>query len=203
MKETLKEYNMNLEKLLAENMIRFGTRNLTAEQVAAASGAKDAAWVKAVQKLIEGKMGALQMKYKPGATYTTKYTTGIYAMGSQAKYILPKNSSWTTSPSGFFLITTAKRIMSGNFGYETSKFPGEQNFSLNGILDVRYCEDIINGKKMGFDKSPVKFQDIQIVVTPHNQSTLPYMEDEYNSASGSSFKFTNQHMGTMLNKLKA
>ena len=195
---------MNLEKLLAANMIRFGTRNLTAEQAAAAgaAAAQDPAWIKAVQTQLEGIMGDLNMKYKPASKYTTKYTTGIYALGNQAKYILPKGSTWTLSPSGLFLMTTAKRIMSGKFGYGTTNSPSKEQFSFNGILDGQYCDDIITGKKMGFDKLPVKFKDIQIVVTPHNNSTKPYPSDEYDDAN-SAFKFVNSYMGTMLNQLTA
>jgi hypothetical protein len=192
---------MNLEKLLAANMIRFGTRNLTVEQAAAAVAAagSDPAWIKAVQTQLEGIMGTLTMKYKPGTTYTTKYTSGIYAIGSIAKYILPKDSTWKITPSGLFLMTTAKRIVSNNFGYTG---PTNMDKDMTGILDGKYCDDIVSGKKMGSDGKPVIFKDIQIVVTPHNQSAKPYPSDTYDSAN-SAFKFVNTFMGTVLNKLQA
>ena len=142
------------------------------------------------------------MKYKPGSTYTTKYTTGIYTIGAQALYILPKNSTWTISPSGLFLMTTAKRIMSSNFGYANTAEPNVKP-EIVAILNGQYCDQIVSGKKMGTDGKPVTFKDIQIVVTPHNQSTLPYPSDTYDQAYATSFKFVNGFMGTMLNKLSA
>ena len=186
-----------MKNTLAENMLRFKVKNLTVEQTAAlAQGPADPSWITNTAQRLVSTMGELNMKYKPNSSYITKYTNGIYAQGSVATYILPKETKWTISPSGLFLTATAKRIVSANFGYGTDSNP-----ILTALRNPQYCADVVSGKKMGTDGKPVIFKDVFCLVSPHNQSAAVYMADM--AGENFDFKFVNYQLGNELNKLSA
>jgi hypothetical protein len=134
-----------MKNLLSENMMRFGTKNLTEaakkelvlksimetidqhglrkavrralSEQQPDTGAKDPAWIAAASKMYASRAG-FEGTYKPGSKFVQQNT---YAAGGQnqgAIVILPKGTQWSVSPSGQFLIATAKKVNSlTEFGY--------------------------------------------------------------------------------------
>ena len=191
---------INLKQILAENMVRFGTKNLTNEAEAAVAGLPDPAWITRTVAPLISKIGKATIKYKPKSTYVTKNTNAIYGRGTVAAYIIPAGTTWTLSPSGLYLMATVKRIASPNF----QKLDSDNAYNHGAILhaalqNTQYCADVVSGKKMGNDGKPVIFKDVPCLVSPHNQSAAVYMSDNPDRE----FKFVYWQLGEELNKLSA
>ena len=191
---------INLKQILAENMVRFGTKNLTNEAEAAAAGLPDPAWITRTVAPLISKIGKATIRYKPKSTYVTKNTNAIYGSGTVAAYIIPATTAWTRSPSGLYLMATVKRIVSPNFvklDYDNTYNHG--TILYTALKNTQYCADVVSGKRKGIDGKPVILKDVPCLVSPHNQSAAVYMSDNPDRE----FKFVYWQLGEELNKLSA
>ena len=191
---------INLKQILAENMVRFGTKNLTNEADPGEGLSGDPAWITRTVAPLISKIGKATIRYKPKSTYVTKNTNAIYGSGTVAAYIIPATTAWTRSPSGLYLMATVKRIVSPNFvklDYDNTYNHG--TILYTALKNTQYCADVVSGKRKGIDGKPVILKDVPCLVSPHNQSAAVYMSDNPDRE----FKFVYWQLGEELNKLSA
>ena len=136
-----------MKNTLSENMMRFGTKNLSesaqkelivksimetinqhglqgivkqrlTEQWNKTMG--DPAWLTYPAGIYQSQFGSsgMQYKYKPGSTYVQQMAfAASNSDGTVGRFIMPQGTKWTISPSGYFLLASCFKVTSNNFGY--------------------------------------------------------------------------------------
>jgi hypothetical protein len=177
-----------MKNLLSENMMRFGTKNLSEaakkelvlksimetidqhglqKEVRAAlteqtAGVPDPKWIRASTLSYASTQsgGMMQAKFKPGIKYTQKYT---FAAGDNRQggiVIMPKGTTWQTSPSGLYLLAKGFKVNDmTSFGY--AKNP-QSTPMMDGLQDGMYLYNATLGKAKNQDGKPVGVTPVNI-----------------------------------------
>ena len=162
-----------MKNTLAENMLRFGVKNLQESDIkkieestldeAPTPNGTDPSWLTQASKYYADQQGGLAMKFKPGVKYTQQYSFAAGGMRQGGIIIMPKGTSWQTSPSTYFLIGKGFKVNNPDtFGYASAKDPYGTTPQQNGLKDGMYLAKAAAGKAIGTDKKPVTVTPILI-----------------------------------------
>jgi len=196
-----------MKNTLAENMLRFGVKNLSESDLQKLTEAGDSPvwnknmgdpqWLLYPASQLASTFGdGITFKYKPGATYTQNFSYAAHTPGESKIFILPKGTKWTISPSGYFLLANCLQVVSDNFGYGTN--PGVDG-ELRGLKDGMYIAKVATGKAVGLDGKPVQVQKSFAAVNGHVPSAMLYPMGD----TQASIAWPNRNLGTALEKLQA
>ena len=176
-----------MKNLLSENMMRFGTKNLTeaakkeltlksiletidqyglqkevrkalAEQIAG----NDPSWLKASSATYAASQagGLAQKPFKPGVKYTQQNTFAAGDSRQGGIVIMPKGTTWQTSPSGLFLLAKGFKVNDiTSFGY--NKDP-QTPALVTGLQDGMYLYNATLGKAKDKDGKPLGVTPVNI-----------------------------------------
>lgn len=176
-----------MKNLLSENMLRFGTKNLsesaqkeltlksileTIDQyglqkevrkaLAEQTAGNDPAWLKASSATYAASQagGLTQKPFKPGVKYTQQYTFAAGDSRQGGIVIMPKGTTWQTSPSGLFLLAKGFKVNDiTSFGY--SKDPSSPAL-VTGLQDGMYLYNATLGKAKDKDGKLVGVTPVNI-----------------------------------------
>lgn len=175
-----------MKNLLSENMMRFGTKNLseaaqkeltlksileTIDQyglqkevrkaLAEQTAGQDPAWLKASSATYASSQGGLDQKpFKPGVKYTQTYTFAAGDSRQGGIVIMPAGTTWQTSPSGLFLLGKGFKVNDISlFGY--SKDP-QTPAMLAGLQDGVYLKNAAAGKAKDKNGKPLGVTPVNI-----------------------------------------
>ena len=106
--------NMNLEKIIAENMLRFGTKNISESDVRNRLTEVD----DNTEKNLKTQLRAINdgndftITFKPGSTYTTQnsYAAFSYAINPKYAILFPKGTTFTATADGQIMTAPAKVV---------------------------------------------------------------------------------------------
>ena len=106
--------NMNLEKIIAENMLRFGTKNISESDVRNRLTEVD----DNTEKNLKTQLRAINdgndftITFKPGSTYTTQnsYAAFSYAINPKYAILFPKGTTFTATADGQIMTAPAKIV---------------------------------------------------------------------------------------------
>jgi hypothetical protein len=199
-----------MKNTLAENMLRFGVKNLSKENkqhLMEAEGdiqwnAKmgDPQWLLYPAGQESSHVNGLSFKYKPGATYVQQMSAAaanVQSDQAQGIYIMPKGTKWTISPSGYFIIASCLSVTSQNFGYGVDD--ATVTPLTRGLQDPMYLANVAMGKAKGTDGKPVTVQKSYVAVTPHS----PESALAPNKSTAIKLIWPNRQLSAALNKLQA
>lgn len=175
-----------MKNLLSENMLRFGTKNLseaaqkeltlksileTIDQyglqkevrkaLAEQTAGQDPAWLKASSATYASSMGGLDQKpFKPGVKYTqaNPFAAGDSRQGGIV--IMPKGTVWQTSPSGLFLLAKGFKVNDMTlFGYRVNAQTPEM---IQGLQDSDYLQRATLGQAKDKNGKPLGVTPVNI-----------------------------------------
>ena len=178
-----------MKNLLSENMMRFGTKNLTEtakkelvlksimetidqhglqKEVHSAlteqAPGVDPQWIKASTLSYSSSQsgGMTTMPFKPGVKYTQQNTFAAGDSRQGGIVIMPKGTTWQTSPSGLYLLAKGFKVNDiGTFGYASGKNP-QSTPMVDGLLDGMYLYNATLGKAKGTNDKPVGVTPVNI-----------------------------------------
>jgi hypothetical protein len=187
-----------MKNTLSENMMRFGTKNLsesaqkelvlksimeTINQHGLSNVIRkkltelwdkkmgDPSWLLYPAGQYQSQFGGdgMTMKYKPGATYVQQMSAAAHNSDSSVGlFIMPKGTKWTISPSGFFMLASCMQVTSNNFGYGVNA--GNVTPMIRGLQDPNYLGNVAMGKAKGTDGQPVTVSKSYCATSPHSAS---------------------------------
>jgi hypothetical protein len=196
---------IQMKNTLSENMLRFGTKNLSEANLQNLTEVDGGTWNKTMgdpQWLLypagqfANQFGSgITFKYKPGSTYTQNFSYAAKTVGESKIFILPKGTKWTISPSGYFLLANIMQVVSGNFGYGKNAADAE----LTGLQDGMYLAKVATGKAIGTDGKPVQVQKTFAAINGHAPTGILYP----NGDTVSNMIWPNRNLSDALAKLQA
>jgi hypothetical protein len=176
-----------MKNLLSENMLRFGTKNLTEtakkelvlksiietidqhglrkevrNALTEQAPGVDPAWIKASTLSYASSQsgGMTQAKFKPGVKYTQQNTFAAGDSRQGGIVIMPKGTTWQTSPSGLFLLAKGFKVNDiTSFGY--GKDP-QTPALVTGLQDGMYLYNATLGKAKDTNGKPVGVTPVNI-----------------------------------------
>jgi len=176
-----------MKNLLSENMMRFGTKNLseaakkelvlksimeTIDQhglqkevrnaLTEQTAGVDPKWIKASTLSYASSQsgGMMQAKFKPSVKYTQQNTFAAGDSRQGGIVIMPKGTIWQTSPSGLYLLAKGFKVNDiTSFGY--AKNP-QSTPLIDGLKDGMYLYNATLGKAKDKDGKPVGVTPVNI-----------------------------------------
>lgn len=156
--------------MLAENMRRFGTKNLSESDINnIVEAGKDIPWNKTMGDprwlnipASTAGGGDIKSGYADGVSYVQQfsYAGSNAGLNDDGKIVLlPKGTQWTLSPSKYFLLAKGMKVTTSNFGY------GAEG-KLTGLQDGMYIAKLCKGKGVGTDGKPVGVAPVSVAFTP-------------------------------------
>lgn len=161
-----------MKNKLAENMLRFGVKNLSESDINNIMEANKIPWNKNMGDpkwlnvpVLTGSGGDITSGYAEGVSYVQQYSyvganLGVTFDGKIV--LLPKGTQWTLSPSKYFLLAKGMKVVSSNFGYGAGDVA-----VINGAKDGAYIAKVAQGKGVGTDGKPVQVQPVNVAFTPN------------------------------------
>jgi hypothetical protein len=158
----------NMKNTLAENLLRFGVKNLSESEKQSLQEQADPAWIiklgKDIGQYTGNPSGQVTMKVKPGSKLTTQSTYASVNNAQDSVLIMPKGTTWTASPSGLYMVATGVTVPRTNFGYNSTKAPGEA--FITGLKDSVYMANVAAGKGKDSTGNPLKPIPHNVLFTP-------------------------------------
>ena len=158
-----------MKNTLAENMLRFGVKNLSESDLQRLKEDPNVPWNKNMGDpqwlnipVMSGTGGKLTSGFADGVSYVQQFShaaANVGLSGDNNVILLPKGTQWTLSPSKYFLLAKGMKVTSGNFGY------GAEG-NLTGLQDGMYIAKVAQGKGVGIDNKPVLTTPVEVAFTP-------------------------------------
>jgi hypothetical protein len=175
-----------MKNLLSENMMRFGTKNLTEaakkelvlksimetidqhglrkavrRALSEQTTGVDPKWIKAATlSYASTQGGTMELKFKPGVRYTQQNTFAAGDSRQGGIVIMPKGTTWQTSPSGVYLLAKGFKVNDiTSFGY--AKDP-QTPALVSGLQDGMYLYNATLGKAKDEKGRPVGVTPVNI-----------------------------------------
>jgi len=157
-----------MKNTLAENMLRFGVKNLSESNLQKLTEGTewnknmgDPAWLNSAASAANP--GHITEQFPDNTSYIQQYSYAAKNNDESMIIIIPKGTQWTLSPSKYFLMAKAVKVTSSNFGYGGST--GETTPEITGLKDGMYLAKVAQGKGVGTDGKPVTITPVLVAFT--------------------------------------